>query len=261
MTERDYIVLTDVQVDMQQPTLLYRQDGHAIYWLGIIEKTVFRCNAYLIVDGDEAILVDPGSRSYFEQVKSRVSQIIDPAAVNGMILCHQDPDVAASMVDWLEICPDCMVYTSPRAQVLLPHFGSSRYRWQDIEKKPTHSFGSGRALRFISAPFLHSPAAFTTYDEASRFLFSGDIWAALMTSWSLTVTDFEQHRMQMDIFHMDYMASNIAARGFIAKLDGLSIEAILSQHGAIISAIHIPDALAYIRELQCGTDIAYPELS
>lgn len=260
MKGNDNISLARLTADMQKPTLLFQSDGHAIYWLGITEDTVFRCNVYLIKDGDEAILVDPGSRSYFRQVKSRVAQIMDPAAVNGMILCHQDPDVAASMVDWLDLCPNCKVYTSPRAQVLLPHFGISGYRWQDIEKEPAHRMASGRQLHFITAPFLHSPAAFASLDAASGFLFSGDIWAALMRSWQLTVSDFEQHRTQMDIFHMDYMASNVAARGFIAKLDALNIHAILPQHGSIISHIHVAEAFEYLRTLQCGTDIAYPEL-
>ncbi len=261
MQEQNNIILHHVEVNMQQPTLLFQQAGHSIYWLGITENTIFRCNVYLIVNGKDVILVDPGSRNYFDQVKSRVAQIIDPTAVTGMILCHQDPDVAASMVDWLELCPDCVVYTSPRAQVLLPHFGAHDYNWQDIEEEPTLRFESGQQLRFITAPFLHSPAAFTTYDDRSHFLFSGDIWAALMTSWSPTVIDFTHHRIQMDMFHMDYMASNIAARGFIDKLDGLKVDAILPQHGSIIPQEHIADALDYLRTLRCGTDISYPNLS
>jgi len=258
MQKQADISLHSLVADMHAPTLLFQQDDHAIYWLGITENTVFRCNVYLIVDGDTVILVDPGSRSYFNQVKSRVAQIIDPALVTGMILCHQDPDVAASMVDWLELCPNCMVYTSPRAQVLLPHFGAHDYQWQDIEKEPALLFASGRTLQFITAPFLHSPAAFTTYDATSQFLFSGDIWAALMTTWQLTVSDFDQHRMQMDMFHMDYMASNVAARGFINKLEPLHIDAILPQHGSLIANDHVDQALDYLRTLQCGTDIAYP---
>ncbi|OIO67310.1 MAG: MBL fold metallo-hydrolase [Zetaproteobacteria bacterium CG_4_9_14_3_um_filter_49_83] len=252
------IMLDEIQADMQTPTLLHEKDGHAIYWLGITEESVFRCNVYLIVDGDEAILVDPGSRNHFEQVRARVSQIICPEKITGMILCHQDPDVAASMVDWLQLCPASTVFTSPRAQVLLPYFGVKDYAWHDIEDEPVYCFASGRKIRFVTAPFLHSPAAFTTYDESSSFLFSGDIWAALMTSWQLTVSEFSGHCAQMDIFHMDYMASNIAARGFVAKLDALVIDAILPQHGSIIPAQFVSPALEYLRALQCGTDIAYP---
>lgn len=259
MSEEQNILLNDIRVNMDEPTLLYQYNGHAVYWLGITEATVFRCNVYLIIDGTEAILIDPGSRNYFEQVKNRVAQIIKPEQVTGMILCHQDPDVAASMIDWLQIAPQCTVFTSPRAQVLLPHFGAQDYSWQDIESEPTYQFASGRTLRFITAPFLHSPAAFTTYDETASFLFPGDIWAALMTSWKLTVNDFTEHRALLDIFHMDYMASNIATRGFIEKIDTLSIDAILPQHGSVIPSQWVPDALEYLRTLQCGTDILYPD--
>lgn len=42
-----------------KPTPLYQDDQHTVYWLGAPEPAAFRCNTYLIVDGQEAILVDP----------------------------------------------------------------------------------------------------------------------------------------------------------------------------------------------------------
>lgn len=250
----------NMRINMNEPTLLYQQDTHAVYWLGITDETAFRCNAYLIVDGDEAIIVDPGSRSYFEQVKQRVAQIMTPESITGMILCHQDPDVAASVVDWLELNPKATVFTSPRTMVLLPHYGKRDFIAYDIEEKPRYKMPSGRALRFITAPFLHSPAAFVTFDENARHLFSGDIWAALTTEWKLVTQDFEQHALNMDLFHIDYMASNVAANGFVNKIADLDINAILPQHGSIIDRNDVPAALDYLRNLQCGTDIVYPEL-
>ena len=83
----------------EKPTPLFQDDQHAVYWLGVPEPSAFRCNTYLIVDGQEALLVDPGGRGSFEFVRMRVGQIIPPHKVSGLIVCHQDPDVAASMVD------------------------------------------------------------------------------------------------------------------------------------------------------------------
>jgi len=203
------------------------------------------------------LLVDPGSRSFFGQVKQRVSQVVDPARVSGLIVCHQDPDVAASMVDWLDVSPDATVFTTPRTQVLLPHYGRSDYKYRNVSENPVHIFRSGRRLRFIEAPFLHFPGAFTTYDETSLCLFSGDIWAALERNWTLVVEDFERHASFMDLFHLDYMASNVAARGFVRRLDGIPIQAILPQHGSIIPPNHVSAALAYLSKLRCGMDIIY----
>lgn len=252
--------LFGLEVDMEQPTLLYSSAGHKIYWLGITDVTAFRCNSYLICDGHETILVDPGSKSHFQQVRQRVAQILPPAQVSGMILCHQDPDVAASMTDWLEVNPSMCVFTTPRTQVLLPHYGRSDYQYYDVTEKPVYTMPSGAELKFIEAPFLHFPGAFTTYDIRSRYLFSGDIWAALDLDWTLKVTSFEEHVQKMNLFHLDYMASNIAARGYIKRIEDLSVDAILPQHGSIISSEHVPAALDYLRNLRCGTDIIYSTL-
>lgn len=254
MGARDF---ADVLIDLESPTVLFDNGQHAVYWLGITDETAFRCNTYLVRDGDEAILVDPGNRAFFAQVKSRVAQIMDPAKVTGMILCHQDPDVAASMVDWLDLNPHMKVISTPRTHVLLPHYGKLTYPAFEVSEQAVYPLPSGSELRFIEAPFLHFPGAFVTYDTASKMLFSGDIWAALDMNWSLVVDNFDTHMPAMDLFHVDYMASNIASRGFANKLVGVDIEAILPQHGSIITRKHVPEALDYLRNLRCGLDILY----
>ena len=70
----------------------------------------------------------------------------------------------------------------------------------------------------------------------------------------------DDHVKKMDLFHVDCMASNLAAQGFIKRLSGISIDAILPQHGSVIGPQHVESALKYLRELQCGTDIVYADL-
>lgn len=253
--------LKNIVIDLDNPTVLYASDNHKVYWLGITDETAFRCNAYLIKDGEEAILVDPGSRAFFSQVRSRVEQIMDPGHITAMILCHQDPDVAASMVDWLEINPSMQVIATRRTHVLLPHHGQANYNALNIVETPYFTLPSGSHLQFIEAPFLHSPGAFVTYDKTSRYLFSGDIWAALDMKWNLVVESFEEHMQAMDLFHVDYMASNLAARGFTRRLTDIPIDAILSQHGSLIGKEHVNAAIDYLNRLQCGTDIIYADLA
>ena len=246
--------------DLSQPTPLFRDGTHAVYWLGIDQDTPFRCNVYLVVDGGQAILIDPGDRRHFGAIRQRVAQILPPEQVTGIVVCHQDPDCAASIVDWLGLRADILIYASMRANVLLPYFGTPSYRFVDAALHPSLRLPSGSELRFIEAPFLHFAGAITTYDSASKFLFSGDIWAAVGSDWNLMVEDFPKHAVKMDMFHIDYMASNAAARGYVRKLDGLPIDAILPQHGSVISRRHVEEALDYLRELECGTDVLYPDL-
>jgi len=247
-------------IDLTDVTVLHEKDNHRIYWLGIDDENAFRCNVYLIEDEDEFILVDPGSRSYFEQVYERVLQITDPMNVSKLILCHQDPDVAASMVDWLQLNENITIYSSARANVLLPHYGVDSYNFVDVVENPILKFKSGNQLHFIESPFLHFPGAFTTLDKNSNYLFSGDIFAALDTSWKLVVEDFDKHKMNLDLFHIDYMASNIAARGYVKRLEGIQVDALLPQHGSIISRKDVDAALEYLTDLRCGTDLIYGDL-
>ncbi len=243
------------------PVRLFAEADHSVYWVGTIDDSAFRCNTYLIIDGNEGYLVDPGNRRHFNQVRSHVSELIEPHRVSGLIICHQDPDVAASFGDWLTLNPALTVFTSPRTEILLPHYGTTGYAFHDVEAAPTHSLPSGRELQFLGAPFLHSPMAFATFDETSGSLFTGDVFAAVDADWQFVVTDFEAHANKMDLFHLDYMASGKAARGFARRIRELPVGAILPQHGSLIPPHFVAEAMEYLEELQCGLDLLYPETS
>lgn len=241
-----------------KPTLLFQDDHHAVYWLGVPINSAFRCNTYMITDGQEAIIVDPGGRPSFPFIKNRVSQVLPPEKVTALILSHQDPDVAASMTDWLDFLPAVKMYASVRTNLLLPHYGSSEYTFVNINENPVFTFLSGRHLKFIESPFMHFPGAHVTYDEASGFLFSGDIWASIDVEWRLVVEDFDLHQFKLDLFHIDYMASNIASRGFAERIHLLKLNALMPQHGSIIPKKYVPKALEYLQNLKCGLDLIYP---
>jgi len=247
--------------DTTKPILLFSEEDYQIYWLGLNQDSAFRVNVYLVKSGEEAVIIDPGNRNFFEPIKQEVKAIVgDLDKVVGAVFCHQDPDVSASIVDWLEIRPDMKVITSPRTNVLLPFYGiKGEYDFFDITKN-NFVFSNGRVLEFIESPFLHFPGAFTTYCHSSKFLFSGDIFAALDIEWSLIVEDFETHKMAMDLFSKDYFASNIATRGFAMKVEKYDIEAVLPQHGSILPKIFVSQAIDYLKNLQCGLDLIYPYL-
>ena len=247
--------------DTSKPILLFKEKDYEIYWLGLNQESAFRVNVYLIKSGNEAIIVDPGNRNFFKPVKNEVVDILGSTEkVIGAIFCHQDPDVAASIIDWLDIRPDMKILTTPRTNVLLPFYGTKGdYNFFDVTQND-FIFSNGKKLKFIEAPFLHFPGAVTTYCPTSKFLFSGDIFAALDIEWSLIVEDFEEHKMAMDLFSKDYFACNIATKGFALKIENVDIDAILPQHGSIIPKKFVKDSINYLKNLKCGLDLIYPQL-
>lgn len=248
-------------VNTDEPVLLYSGD-HQVYWVGSEEASPFRCNAYLIVDGDVRVLFDPGSTMHhFPQVKKRVASIIPPESVTHIVLHHQDPDVSDSLPEWVKINPEVTLVATPRARVLLPYFGFPHdVKWLDASPNDNTvlELPSGSVLGFITAPFLHFPEALTTFDEASGFLLTGDIFAAIDPAWKLLVSDWETHWRSVVPFHVFYMASNRALAGYIDKVAPFPIKAILPQHGSVIPEQHVRKALEALRELPCGVDLLYP---
>jgi flavorubredoxin len=247
--------------DMDKPILLFEQEDHRIYWLGVAEDNAFRINVYIIEDGEQCFLVDPGSRSYFESIKQHTKDLGLFHKIEGLILCHQDPDVAASMFDWLQIKPDLKIITSARTNILIPHYGVSEYDYYDtgIANNNQFVFKSGRKIKFVEAPFLHFPGAIAPYDEFAKVIFSGDVWAGIDFEYQFIINDFQEHKLKLDLFHIDYMASNIATKSFAEKLVNIPIDLILPQHGAIIPGKFVNDALDYLIELKCGLDVVYPD--
>jgi len=247
-------------VDLTAPVCLHDGD-HAVYWVGSEEPSPFRCNAYLIVDGDHRILIDPGSTMHhFPQVKERVGQVVPPGSLTHIIVHHQDPDLCDSLPSWLELAPELTIVTTPRVRVLLPYYGFPQdVSWLDVspEDSTTLDLAAG-ALVFITSPFLHFPEAFVTYDEASGILFSSDIGAAIEQDWKLVVSDWERHWQTMVPFHIFYMASNKALKGFLKKIEPFPISALCPQHGSIIPEEHVEKAIAALGQLPCGLDLLYP---
>lgn len=253
--------LSGAPVDFSKPVLLW-EGTHTVWWVGSREDSPFRCNAYLIVDGDMRVLFDPGSTSHhFEQVKERVSQIVPPESITHIVVHHQDPDLCDSLPSWFALCPSAILITTPRTRVLLPYYGlPPDINWLDVSPLDNTclELPSGKVLAFLTSPFLHFPEAMVTFDEESGFLFSSDIGAAVEEDWVLVVSNWEWHWKTMVPFHIFYMASNRALRGFIEKVEPFPITSILPQHGSIIPPSMVKKALNALKELPCGIDLHYP---
>ncbi|WP_457567642.1 oxygen-binding di-iron domain-containing protein [Desulfurobacterium sp.] len=256
--------LKKIRLNLNEPILLYESPDYKIAWVGSAENFIFRCNAYLISADGTNILIDPGGIQHFPQVKQRVSALIgNPEKITHIITHHQDPDVIGSLPEWLKINPEITIITTPRTKVLIPYYGFDRdnVNWLDVSPLDDTiiDIGEKSTLMFLSAPFLHFPEAFVTYDSRSKILFSGDIFAAIQQKWELVVTDIEKHKKEMMYFHVYYMASQKALKYFVNKIKPFEIKAIAPQHGSIIPEEFVEKALNFLCNLKCGIDLLYEE--
>lgn len=226
------------------------QIAPGIYWVGGGEPYGgLCCNPYLLVDEDEAVLIDPGSVLDFEDVWANICSIIPVEKIKYVILHHQDPDFCASVPLFEQKGLDFIIVTHWRTQTLVRYYGirSSYYIVNEHEYKL--QLKSGRVLNFVPTPYLHFPGAIATYDRHSRTLFSSDLFGAFSSEWSLYAG--QDYMEKMKAFHEHYMPSNDILRPVMEVLQTMDIAMIAPQHGSIINQ-HINDYIRVLRDLECG---------
>jgi flavorubredoxin len=71
----------------------------------------------------------------------------------------------------------------------------------------------------------------------------------------LIVEDFEEHAKLMEGFHRRYIASKKAIEFWLKLIDGLKIDVIAPQHGAIFEGDNVKKFLNWLRSLdKVGVD-------
>lgn len=220
------------------------------YWVGGNgQDGGLHCNPYLLLDGDEAVLIDPGSVLDFEYVLENVCSLIPLEKITYCILHHEDPDFCASVPLFEKKGAKFQIVTHWRTQTLVKYYGitSDYYIVNEHDNKLT--LKSGRVLAFIPTPYLHFPGSIATYDTTSKVLFSSDLFGAFSYEWSLYAG--EGYIEKMKAFHEHYMPSNDILRPVMEVFLGMDIAMIAPQHGSVIED-QVTDYIKALRDLECG---------
>lgn len=226
-----------------------------IYWVGSHNpKDLFHCNPYLLVDGEEAVLFDPGGVTDYAKVAEKVFSLVKPAQIRYVVLHHQDPDLCASapLLEKVIGHGQMKIVAHSRASVLIGHYGIKSEFYLVDKNHYRLTLKSGRILRFLTTPFCHFPAAIVTYDEREKILFSSDLFGAISPGWSLFAK--EGYEEQMRTFHAGYMASARHLSKVMERMAQLDLEMVLPQHGSIIPREMIPQCVDFLKRLPCGID-------
>lgn len=227
-----------------------------VFWTGYyMEDEALHCNPYLIRNGTESILIDPGSVPDFPVVGRKLFSVIKPESVTTIILNHQDPDLCASVpiFESLRENFDYDVIAHRKTIYLLKHYGIKGKFHRLDDGETAYKTPGGRELKFITTPFAHFAGAVMTYDVKSKVLFTGDILGGVGTDWELYHTDVALANMKA--FMRGFMPCNKALRYALLKIESSGAELFAPQHGQIIHRDQFPAIKEALWDLKCGLDL------
>ena len=226
-----------------------------VYWVGSPEKTAtLNCNSYLIVDGNEAVLIDGGSRFDFSTVLLKVMRTgVELKQISRLIYQSYSPDSCGSLpyLETLLDNPDLRIISHEENNTFIdfvsPDIPKDCIEAMDLQYK----FKSGRRLYFYHVPYAHTAGSFLTYDTKTKVLFTGDLFSSLDTSMTL-FTDITKgcdtcepttvcprssvmcELIGISDFHIKIMTSVKALEYALNQIGKLDISMIAPRHGNIL---------------------------
>ena len=237
----------------------YVEIADGVYWVGFADKNAgFHCNPYLIVDNDEAVLIDSGSRDAFGTVMLKIMRTgTDPRNIKRLIYHHFDPDLCGNIphMEALINNKEMKILSHRENNIFINHYSAKSVKECVEDLGYEYTFASGRKLLFILIPFSHSGGSFVTYDTKTKVLFSSDLFGAYDTNWRLysaiteKCVDCEPENpcpetgkpcqiIGMWDFHRGAMTSTKALRYALKQIEDLDISLVAPQHGSIL---HTPE--------------------
>ena len=226
-----------------------------IYWIGFYDSLRrLHCNPYLVVDGENAVVIDAGSRPHFAVVMMKILQTgLDPSKIDALICSHFDPDICGSISNFESIIgsKDLKLVSDTRNEMFIQHYSvaSEVHSLKDVGYQ--YDFPSGRRLRFINTPYSHSAGSFITYDENTGVLFTSDLFGSYGEHWDLfldldpecdSCADYNTcHRGKAECpipgileFHKVVMTSEKALGYALERIMEIPFSVIAPQHGSVI---------------------------
>lgn len=229
--------------------------AEGIYWIGFADDNAgLHCNPYLIVEGDEAVLIDGGSRDDFSTVMMKILQTgIDPNTISRLIYQHYDPDLCGSIPHFENLIEheDLKIISHRENNIFIKYYSSKKPKLCIESMNYTYQFKTGRTLEFIRTPYAHSTGSFMTYDQKTGTLFSSDIFGSYDRIWTLFLALKPscascrfQKRCYLDDepcgirgivnFHQRVMTSDKAMTYALKQIEKIDPLIVAPQHGSIV---------------------------
>jgi len=156
-----------------------------IYWVGAVDWNLryfhgpaysthrgTTYNAYLIID-DQVTLVDTVYRPFAAELIKHISEVIDPAKIDNVVINHIETDHSGSFPEIMKIVPNARVFCTQRGMEGLKKQYYLDCDYHGVKTGDVIKTGK-KSLTFVEAPMLHWPDSMFTYIREDALLMPND---------------------------------------------------------------------------------------
>ena len=137
-------------------------------------------NAYLVRGSDKVALVDTVKTAFVPELLSRISEILDPALIDVIVVNHVEPDHNSGLRDVMAACPHARVVASAPGVRGVAEYHDGLVV-EAVGEDDVIDLG-GVTLRFLPAPMVHWPDSMFTYCPEDAVLMCNDAFGQHLAS-------------------------------------------------------------------------------
>lgn len=219
-----------------------------IFWVGAIDWEMREFhgystplgttyNSYLLGD-EKVVLFDTVRKGFAPDLVNHISQVIDPAKIDYIVVNHVEMDHTGSLPEIVELAkPEKIICSTQGKKALLAHFHREDWPYEVVATGQEINTGT-RTIKFLETKMLHWPDSMFSYLEEDGLLISQDGFGQ---HWATS----ERFDDEVDQSELMYQAAKYYAnilllysplvRKLFAQVQemGLRIDMIAPDHGMI----------------------------
>lgn len=131
-------------------------------------------NSYAIIDEKIAIM-DTVDAGFTHEWLDNIQNTLGSRKPDYLVVQHMEPDHAANIHTFAKAYPTATIVSSAKAFVMMKNFFGNDFADRRVVVAEGDTLPLGKhTLTFVSAPMVHWPEVFVTYDITDKVLFSAD---------------------------------------------------------------------------------------
>ena len=189
-------------------------------------------NSY-VIRGEKTAVMDTMDRHKTAEWLANVTQALQGAAPDYLVVQHMEPDHSASIAAFLKEYPNATVVGNAKTFKMIGQFfpGLEIADRLEVKNGDTLDLG-GHVLSFLFAPMVHWPEVMMTYDACDKVLFSADAFGKF---GALDVEDPEGWACEARRYYFGIVGKYGAqVQTVLKKVSDLDIRIICPLHGPVL---------------------------